>query len=267
METGLLREYDQDLEEDILFFDEVDIREGVEECSKSLIGRMLADRSFSSGTMEVALGAIWGHLEGFRVLDHGDNVFQMFFAKEVDVLRVERGTPWLFKNFILNLWRWRDDMRIKEEDFSHVPIWVQLWGMPEHYKTVELGWKIREKIGGVDEVALFIVKGKESRIIKVKVKLDVTKVLRDRVKIAGLNKKVIEIMLKYERLGCFCHYCGHIGHETRSCTELLEDTAKGEIKDEKIGPWLKADQVGRRVEDNKENADPNNKKEGFMNTE
>ena len=58
MEIGSSREYDQEVEEDILFFEIEDIREGVEECSKSLIGRILADRPFSSGTMEAALGAI-----------------------------------------------------------------------------------------------------------------------------------------------------------------------------------------------------------------
>ena len=75
----------------------------MEECSKSLIGRLMADQSFSRGTLEAALGAIWGHLEGFRVLDHGDNIYQFFFAKHVDVLRIEMGTPWLFKNYILHL--------------------------------------------------------------------------------------------------------------------------------------------------------------------
>ena len=166
MATDLVRDHGTESEDDILFFKEEDIRGSIEECERSLVRRILVDRSFSAGTMEAALGAIWGHPEGFRVLDHGDNIFQFFFAKEVDVLRVERGAPWLFKNFILNLKRWRDDIKIEEEDFS--PLWVQLWGMPE-------------KIGAVKEVAFFSMKDREARIVKIKVNLDVTKVLKDRL--------------------------------------------------------------------------------------
>ena len=123
-DAGETRHIHDEEDDDILFFEEDDIREGIEVCSKSLLGRLLADRAFSIGTMEAALGAIWGHPEGFRVVDHGDNTFQFFFERERDVLRVELGAPWLFKNFILNLKRWKDDKKIDEEDFSRVPIWI-----------------------------------------------------------------------------------------------------------------------------------------------
>ena len=73
---------------------------------------------------------------------------------------------------------------------------MQLWGMPEHYKTIELGRKIGEKIGAVEEAGIFSMKGREVRIVKVKVSLDVTKVLKEKVKIAGPNKQVVEIALK-----------------------------------------------------------------------
>ena len=122
MGSEMVHQSDLENEEDILFFEEEDIREGVEECSKSLIGRLMADRSFSTGTLEAALGAIWGQPEGFRVLDHGDNIYQFFFAKNVDVLRIEMGAPWLFKNYIMHLRKGRDDMKIEEEDFAHIPI-------------------------------------------------------------------------------------------------------------------------------------------------
>lgn len=83
-------------EEEILFFEEEDIKSRLEDCTRSLVGRLLTD---TLGTLENAMGAIWGHPEGFRVFDHGDNVYKFFFAKEVDVLRIEMGSPWLFKNF------------------------------------------------------------------------------------------------------------------------------------------------------------------------
>ena len=69
--------------------------------------------------------------------------------------------------------------------------------MPEHFKTKELGEKIGEKIGTVKEVGIFTMKGKESRVVKVKVILDATKVLRGKMKIASPNKKIIELNLRF----------------------------------------------------------------------
>ncbi|WOL04598.1 hypothetical protein Cni_G13320 [Canna indica] len=37
---------------DVVLVDDDDIKDAVEECSKSLVGRLLADRSFSAGTLE-----------------------------------------------------------------------------------------------------------------------------------------------------------------------------------------------------------------------
>ncbi|XP_016195665.1 uncharacterized protein LOC107636687 [Arachis ipaensis] len=135
-----------------------DIQDGISRCEKSLIGRLLADRLFSGGTVEVALQAIWRHPKGFRVTDHGGNLFQFYFDDEMDVTRIERGAPWLFKNFILNLKRWNVHDPITDADFTYVPIWIQFWGLPEHYKTRELGRKIRSAMGEVLDVNLFQVR-------------------------------------------------------------------------------------------------------------
>ncbi|MED6109684.1 hypothetical protein PIB30_035952 [Stylosanthes scabra] len=134
-------------EEPIIMLDRYDITVGVERCTRSLIGRLLADRSFSAGTIEAALGSIWRHPDGFKVLNRGGNIFQFFFSEERDVIRIERGAPWLFKNYILNLQRWKENRPIEEAEFIHVPLWIQLWGLPEHYKTKELGFKLGSSFG------------------------------------------------------------------------------------------------------------------------
>ncbi|MED6161596.1 hypothetical protein PIB30_062332 [Stylosanthes scabra] len=113
-------EIQEDVEEHLVTFEEEDIREGVESCSKSLIGKLLSDRSFSAGILEIALQAIWRQTEGFRVPHHGGNIFQFFF----------------------NIERWNEDLEIKETEFINVPLWIQLWGVPEHCKTKSLAVKV-----------------------------------------------------------------------------------------------------------------------------
>ncbi|MDV3200530.1 MAG: hypothetical protein Q8875_02730 [Pigeon pea little leaf phytoplasma] len=111
--------------------------------------------------------------------------------------------------------------------------------------------------GEVLEVDFFAVRGRETRILKAKVLMDVTKPLRGELKISGPSKQVVELSAKYERIGNFCNYCGHIGHEQRTCSTLLEDSVAGRVQEEKWGTWLKADQGGKRwSDDNKENTNP-----------
>lgn len=57
-------------------------------------------------------------------MDHGDNVYK-FFSKEVDTLRIELKSPWLFNNYILHVQQWIKGMRVDQEDFSRYPMWVQ----------------------------------------------------------------------------------------------------------------------------------------------
>ncbi|MED6121547.1 hypothetical protein PIB30_031308, partial [Stylosanthes scabra] len=109
----------------VIVLDPSDIQGGLQRCSKSLIGRLMADRSFSVGTIESALHSIWSQPKGFKAIDNGGNKFQFFFYEGKDLIRIERGCPWLFKNFILNLKRWEEDKVFTDSDFIQVPIWLQ----------------------------------------------------------------------------------------------------------------------------------------------
>ncbi|MED6165438.1 hypothetical protein PIB30_099523 [Stylosanthes scabra] len=95
----------------------------------------------------------------------------------------------------------------------------------EHYKTKELGCKLGSSFGKVLESDIFQVRGKENRIVKAKVLLDITSPLRRYLKISGPNQ--------------------------------IKDSLQGEVDEEKWGDWLKSDQGGRRESILKENIPPN----------
>ncbi|XP_025636032.1 uncharacterized protein [Arachis hypogaea] len=143
--------------DDVVCLEAEDVRARIENCSKSLIGRLMADRGFSGGTMDAAFGAIWNHPEGLRVKAHGDNVFQFFFNDESDLIRVEKGSPWLFKQFVIHLKRWNASRKIEDEDFTLIPIWVQMWGMPEFCKTKEVARKIGERPSDLEKSLMLLL--------------------------------------------------------------------------------------------------------------
>ncbi|MED6176518.1 hypothetical protein PIB30_088982 [Stylosanthes scabra] len=144
------RSNDLDGEDEVVLLEEEDISKSFRVCAKSLIGRVFADRIFSVGTMESALGAIWARPAGFRVTDLGKNLFQFFFDCENDAVQIVKG----------------------------------IWGLPEQFKTLEVGCKLARRIGKVREVDLF---------------------------------------------------------------EVKEDSQKNRVRQEALGEWIKADQVGRRI--------------------
>ncbi|XP_016173639.1 uncharacterized protein LOC107616158 [Arachis ipaensis] len=217
----------------VILLEEADISEGINACSNSVYGRLFASKTFSVGTMGNALKAIWGNPEGFSVSDKGDNYFQFFFNKEVDVLRVERGSPWLFKDYVLHVKRWKEDQN-------------------ESFKTLEVGRKLGERLSTVLEVGKFHMRDRETRIVKAKINIETTKKVRDQLIIAGPNKKEVEVALRYERLGKFCTYCAKLGHEMKNCHDLLKDTESDRVKEDDIDEWVKASQVGIRINSERE---------------
>ncbi|RYQ87618.1 hypothetical protein Ahy_B09g095138 [Arachis hypogaea] len=94
----------------------------------------------------------------------------------------------------------REDLLINDAEFSHIPIWTQLLGLPEQYKIKELGRRVGETLKKVMNVAVFSMKGKEERILKIQVLLHITKPLRRKMRISRNNNKIIDLQLKYERI-------------------------------------------------------------------
>ncbi|KAL4300654.1 uncharacterized protein LOC107607559 [Arachis ipaensis] len=185
----------------------------------------MADREFSLEALEAAFDMIWNHLDGLRIKYYGDNIYQFFFYdNEADVIRLERGLPWLFKQYVIHLRKWKVDMNIINEDYTIISTWVQLWELTEFCKTSKAARKIGGRIGRVLEVMAVKVRRGEGRIMKARIELNVTKTLKQSIKVASSNCTTHEILLRYERLGLYCSYYGFIGHEFKNCSKFLEDS-------------------------------------------
>ncbi|MED6219157.1 hypothetical protein PIB30_033177 [Stylosanthes scabra] len=63
-------------EEVIIPFGDEDIQEGVEKCLKSLVGKIMADRKFSSGTLEAALYSVYTQFL-FSMRDKEDRILKV----------------------------------------------------------------------------------------------------------------------------------------------------------------------------------------------
>ena len=133
--------------------------------------------------------------------------------------------------------------------------------MPEQYKTLEIGRKLDGRLGQIEDVALFEVRGKDTRIVKAKVELNGDKRVRDTLKLLDPNKKMLEIGVRYERIGVFCTYCAKLGHEYKNCQFFINDSAQNNIKKDRVGEWLKAGQV---LTEKRASFNPNQPRDGSI---
>ncbi|KAJ1436291.1 Zinc knuckle CX2CX4HX4C [Sesbania bispinosa] len=79
------------MEQNLIIFDEEDIKEGLQECQNSIIGKLVTEKAVHANSLMNALNNIWNSPKGFKVVDLGDKRFQFFFDSGKDANRVIRG--------------------------------------------------------------------------------------------------------------------------------------------------------------------------------
>ncbi|MED6130516.1 hypothetical protein PIB30_001602 [Stylosanthes scabra] len=121
--------------DNLVVLEEEDEHKGRKACSNSLIGRIFANQAFSVEIMENALCSIWDCPAGFRVVDLKNNQFQFYFDVELDMLKIEKESPWLFKHCVLH--NIKDSLRLVGPDQKGVE------GMRSKRRFLDLVFSIR----------------------------------------------------------------------------------------------------------------------------
>jgi hypothetical protein len=104
-------------------------------------------------------------------------------------------------------------------DFKHVQVWIQLWGLPIHCKTTDMGKHLGSQLGKVEESALYDYPQK-ARIVKIKVKLNIEEPVRPGLFIGNTTDGITWVDFRYENLLMFCFTCGLVGHTEEKCSTL-----------------------------------------------
>ena len=83
--------------------------------------------------------SMWKMGDDLKVVEVGDGLLQFKFSLESQLSWVWNNGPWCFDNQILALQRWEKEMTIRIVNFTHIPFWVQVWGLPFDLTTKEAG--------------------------------------------------------------------------------------------------------------------------------
>lgn len=105
-------------------------------------------------------------------------------------------------------------MKKEDECFGRIPLWVQIMGIPNHWASKEVGWKIGKLFHKCLNVILPENGSKQGRLLKILVEVELNRplLMGTRVNLEG-EKEWADF--KYELLPNFCFYCGLIGHQKK----------------------------------------------------
>ncbi|XP_071917145.1 uncharacterized protein [Coffea arabica] len=215
--------------------DSTDLAQGVVECQLSIIGRVVGEKTANIAGIKSFASNMWPFARNLRVVEIGVNMFQFSFSNKQDMDRVLRGRPWVYDNLPWVVLPWEEGIELNLEAFNRTWIWVQLWNLPIHWITKDIGRKIGGVFSSVREVIAPNGGGKKGKLLKILVEMDLTKpMLRGTtVKLRGSSRW---IDFKYEKCPDFCYCCGVMGHNERSCRERGGNMDK----ENQYGAWLRA---------------------------
>ncbi|XP_027158449.1 uncharacterized protein LOC113760073 [Coffea eugenioides] len=179
----------------------------------------------------------WGYPKNLGVVELGPNLFQFNLPNPGDREKILERGPWVIDNQMLVVNRWMEGIEGNMEAFKLAPMWVQVWNLPIHWITKEIGRKIGAVFHQVKDVIIPQMGGKEGRHLKMFVTVDLSKPLLRRT-IVKTEEILTWVAFKYERCPDFCYNCGFVGHGERTCTSQLE--VLGRNVDNQYGPWLRA---------------------------
>ena len=167
-----------------------DLHQGVRACEESLIGRVIGEKVVNFTGVKNFVTAAWGYPRNITVMELGPNIFQFNIPSLVDKERIIEGGPWVMDNQLLVLNRWKEGIEEDYRAFMTAPLWVQLWNLPVHWLSKEVGNKIGVVFKEVREVLIPQNGGKDGRHLKILALVDLSKpLLRGTVvRIAGALK-------------------------------------------------------------------------------
>ncbi|KAK2444933.1 hypothetical protein QL285_015923 [Trifolium repens] len=225
------------------------IQDGIQNCQQSLIGKLITEKIIPKQIIQSTLLGIWGNSEGFQLSEVEGGFCHIAMKNDKDIQRALKGNPWTIRNSWLMVQPWDRQKDPQDLEFHKVPIWIQLWGLPLHCKTIAMGKHLGEQLGLVEDAALYDFLDK-ARIIKIRVQIDTNQPVRPGLYIGNTKDGIKWMNFRHENLPMFCFLCGYIGHNETTCNNQNPATVEGATNPR--GPWLRSTNYGRRINERRD---------------
>ena len=189
----------------------------MEECHLSLFEKLLYDHQQNQCALKSTLQSVWKMGSDLRIVDIGNDILQFKFSSKYQMEWVEKNGLWNFDNNLLLLCRWRKGLSATNIVFSHLPFWVQVWGVPFELMIEDTGRDIRNRIGNFLEANKRSWQLDQAKYMRVRVELPLNKPLHRGGYLMSVEGEKLWDTFKYGRLPTVCYIYGRLGHDDRHC--------------------------------------------------
>jgi len=193
---------------------------------RCLVGKLMSERRVYKEALQAMMLRIWKTIESVCFKELHDNLWLLEFGNDSDKRRIKEERPWLFDRRVFVLKKLEENIPLAQMDFSHVLFWVQVHDMPLICMNKEIGTRIGESIGKVEDVDVTGDGVGWGRFLRIRVQVDISKPL-ERGRALHLNGKSIWVSFKYEKLPHFCYSCGRIVHGPFKCQKGINQPDSG----------------------------------------
>ncbi|KAH0633124.1 hypothetical protein KY284_035910 [Solanum tuberosum] len=187
-----------------------DVLSSTNDCEVSLFGKVVSDKKVDLQGVKNTMPVAWGNPTGLQIKEIGWNFFQFKFKDKEGMNKVLFGTPWLYDKFLLNIQIWEPGLKSTSSIFNVCELWVQVWNIPLHWMSMDVGRKIGNALGGIVDIVIPENGSKEGQYIRPKARMNITKPLPR-------------------------------GHNEKTCAHRAKDVQDGTVKTDQFGIWLKAE--------------------------
>lgn len=177
------------------------------------IARVHMDKPYSQYWFYRNMRAAWDLAQEVKFRPFNDNLYTLQFSCLGDWERVMEEGPWTFKGKAVVIEPYDGYTRPSTVVMNKVDMWIQIHDLQDMFFHL-----IKSLAGTVGEYIYVEQKSQdfEGNFFRVRVKVDVTKPLKNAVSLVVKKKREI-FRVKYERLPDWCAVCGHLGHLFKEC--------------------------------------------------
>lgn len=203
-----------------------------------LVGRFLTEKNINLNAMQNVLASLWRPKEGVEIHDIGEIRYSFVFYHPMDMQKVLDASPWSFEQGMLVYKKLGENEDPRRVELNEVEIWVQVYDISKGFVSENILQSIGNFVGVFVKSDPTIFDGLWKSYVHIRVRMNITKALKRRMKIKREGGSWSWINFKYERLSTFCFVCGILGHSERECNVVYANP--GKEFDKAYGTWLRA---------------------------
>ncbi|XP_030505209.1 uncharacterized protein LOC115720192 [Cannabis sativa] len=145
-----------------------------------------------------------------------------FLTKQNVDFQVIDGSPWTFDRAPLIFERLKQGENPRMVPLNRLDFWVQLHNLESGFMTESTVRNVVNHVGTFLKSDPNYFVGVWRDFLRVRVKLNIDKPLKKKMKLEKKSGKSSSLIFKYEDLPTFCFICGVLGHSERFCEKLFD---------------------------------------------